>query len=734
MSGSSLISILSTDHGRLRREQRDIRKRDFSKAIRYGTAERTWGRRWKLEYDGIIFIVDDSMSREVTAYPSPLSLAQIDTKERILHTQAKDLLKLKPELCTSHTVLVVDNSGSMTTHDIILHKNRQVAAYSITAMEFVAEQLFRQTATNSDVLTLIEFDSQAREVFSRESFDWVLYNKILNRRDERSFIERQGLDVLDAMYGDTNYIHALDAADRALQTIDHDRCALSLFFLSDGAPTDGRSLGITKETATHRMISKMKEMAAKYGDKLNVHMVGFGASHQDFSIMTAMTEAVTAANSGAKSEFIYCDKAANKIESAVSSLVSSTTMTRTHLLSSDRGKDRTKRNVQLESGNSQDQWNYFPIRRHLVYDTRYDQFVDMRGLPTGSFVGAEEKYGETRLKTLHESPPPYIAINREAFGVGAERIATRCYLATSKSEESFELQAMVAKETNLVQRPDDNVEFHKTFCETQDLASYLALEFNKRLVGLPWYDKDKTPTIAFLPCSILTLDDPDWPERGVLVEKKLNVDAYGWRKYNDNAGGIDGQYYHAPLNIERELQKLDANIDDMILEEEEEESEEESEEEDEGEAQDDNVALADGREIEKNDAVEPTDYVQAFTHFTYLFTARQVMVCDLQGVYNHDLVPPTFELTDPAIHYRSNRGRRHVFGRTDDGEAGMDKFFDTHKCSQVCKMMQLSRKNKNWRKKWRTDNKPHRTRKSKDGATHKPPPPPSTLAGFFRGM
>jgi hypothetical protein len=178
MSGeeSGLISILSSDHGRLRRKQRDIHKRDFSKAIRHGTAERAWGRRWKLEYDGIIFIVDDHMSREVTAYPSPLSFAPIDTKDRIVHNRANNLLKLKPGLCTSHTVLVVDNSGSMTTHDIILHKNRQVAAYSITAMEFVAEQLFRKTVTNSDLLTLIEFDSRASEVFARESFDWVLYN------------------------------------------------------------------------------------------------------------------------------------------------------------------------------------------------------------------------------------------------------------------------------------------------------------------------------------------------------------------------------------------------------------------------------------------------------------------------------------------------------------------------------------------------------------------------------
>ena len=168
--------------------------------------------------------------------------------------------------------------------------------------------------------------------------------------------------------------------------------------------------------------------------------------------------------------------------------------------------------------------------------------------------------------------------------------------------------------------------------------------------------------------------------------------------------GIDGKYHHAPIDIEREFQQLNG-VDNMVIQE---ESEEES---DDDEDLDEPMALADGLDAKKNDEIELTDYVQAFTHFTYLFTARQVMVCDLQGVYNYDLVPPTFELTDPAIHYRSRKGRRHVFGRTDDGEAGMDKFFQTHMCTKVCKMMQLSRKNKDWRKQWRTDDGAHGTRK-----------------------
>lgn len=533
-----MISVLSTEHGRLRREQRDIRKRDVAKAIRYGTRERVWGRRWKIDHDNITFIVNDYMTQEVTAYPSPLATAPIDTRDRVLHQLAKDLFARKPELCTSHTVLVVDNSGSMTSKDIVLHKTRQVAAYSVTAMDYVAEQLFKETATNSDVASLIEFDRNARRVFSRESFDWILYNKLLARRDSRTYIQRQGLSTLDMISGDTNYLLALEEADRALREIDHDRCALSLFFLSDGSPTDSMVLGIPPSAAKSRIEAKMSEMAERYGDKLNVSMVGFGASHHDFSVLEAMTGAVNSANSGAKAEFFYCDKAANKLESAMSSLVSSTTMTRTQLLTGDRNKTRTRRTVQLESSetNGREHWTYFPIQSHQVYNTRVGAFVSSSGLPAGSFVGAGEGFGRNLVNQLQLSPPPFLAINRIAFGTGAERIAYRCNLAVQHSEQSFVLQTMVAKETILVERPDDNVQFHKNFCEAQDLASYLAGEFNKKLVGLPWYNVKTTPQVAFLPCSILTLDDPEWKGRGVLVEKKLNVEKYGWQKYNDNAG------------------------------------------------------------------------------------------------------------------------------------------------------------------------------------------------------
>jgi len=164
---------------------------------------------------------------------------------------------------------------------------------------------------------------------------------------------------------------------------------------------------------------------------------------------------------------------------------------------------------------------------------------------------------------------------------------------------------------------------------------------------------------------------------------------------------LDGVIPHLPIDVEAELKNVCQSKDTKRLAVLEEDSEEESDSEAE---QEENVNYEECEQDQYSGPARPSDYLQAFTHFTYWFTNRKVLICDLQGIYNTDMSPPTFELTDPAIHYHSKRGRQMVFGRTDKGRRGMDLFFKTHKCTIICKFMQLSRKNKFWRKEWRSRN------------------------------
>lgn len=90
----------------------------------------------------------------------------------------------------------------------------------------------------------------------------------------------------------------------------------------------------------------------------------------------------------------------------------------------------------------------------------------------------------------------------------------------------------------------------------------------------------------------------------------------------------------------------------------------------------------------------PADYLQAFSHFSYWNSGRKMLVCDLQGVmtdgpFEDDNRAGVFELTDPVVHYKSQSGRKQVFGRTDLGKKGMHRFFQTHDCNAVCRLLGL---------------------------------------------
>jgi hypothetical protein len=207
------------------------------------------------------------------------------------------------------------------------------------------------------------------------------------------------------------------------------------------------------------------------------------------------------------------------------------------------------------------------------------------------------------------------------------------------------------------------------------------------------------------------LNDPAWPRgvRDVLIEKQLDTKKFKWQKWNDNFGGVDGKRgVHLPMDVDFELEQMKlGNV--AVIEEGSEEEEEEEDDNDDDESSKEEMfehgtleeVDQDGHLREHSDEFAPSDFLQAFSHFTYLFTNRRLLVCDLQGVYNTDATPPMFELSDPAIHYRtSSSSRKSVFGRTDIGQAGVQSFLNSHKCTAICKFMELSRKNKKWRKGW----------------------------------
>lgn len=641
------------------------------------------------------------MRREVTAYPSPLPNIPVENDAMRKHEKTKSLLREKIDLSTSHTVLVVDNSGSMLgkKNDVHLYRDSQNAAFSMTALEFVAEQLFNNTAANSDMVSLIKFSEIPTVEFSREPIGWPVYNKILAHRNKDSFVSRRSLPAIDEIFGQSNFIPALEEAKKLLETGYHDQCALSLFFFSDGKSTDHQNLCTTAEESYERMKGIIHSMSACFGDALTVTAVGLGNRYDDFTPLQAMAAAASA--SGAKGSFEHCEKTAHSISSAISSLVTSTTETRLALQNGQRMKFTERVDLTSEKMSfPKFKWQYFRILDHLVYHPKFKKFRPSDSLPLSAVHFDPDEAARRRV-----SPPKFLAVNCNYFGRGAERVAFRCRLSDEMNAAGFVFQDMVAKETKHAERISEKVDFHEGFAETQDLASYLSRKFNEMLHYLPDFDPMRTPKLSFLSCSVLLLEDPTWPtgSRGVLVEKMLDTERFQWKKYNDNNGMVGGKRNHIGIDVDFELKQLEkeksGDLGDIA------EGEEDSSDDDESisDVETDGGHGFDEENAPHLDVIDPSDYLQAFSHFSYRYTNKKLLVCDLQGIFNTDMVPPTIELTDPAIHYASTKGRRMVFGRTDKGKPGMNTFFRTHKCSKICKYLQLSAKNKKWNRDWRDE-------------------------------
>ena len=84
------------------------------------------------------------------------------------HTELKRILKEEAYLCTGHTYIVVDSSGSMRTSDVDCFRTRSHAAYGTLSLEFIAEQLSQRPNKDdlfAESVTVIEMKKEANVVF-----------------------------------------------------------------------------------------------------------------------------------------------------------------------------------------------------------------------------------------------------------------------------------------------------------------------------------------------------------------------------------------------------------------------------------------------------------------------------------------------------------------------------------------------------------------------------------------
>jgi hypothetical protein len=241
MLHTSEIPLVSSLHGKERRSQRDISKRDLQAAIKYGKREKaashpgTGEHRWKYTFADVVYITDETSTIEITSWTVPLPLKQVSISDRMMqqYLEAKRRLGTDKDIITSHAVFVVDKSGSMRKSDINGHRTRAEAVYYAIAEEYLALELDESSigglggklTSFTDVVSVIEMRESPTIVLDREPMSWVLYNKIVDLAGNNNS-KCHGM-----------YYASLECAFEMLQK-SHDKCALLLFFLTDGRPSD----------------------------------------------------------------------------------------------------------------------------------------------------------------------------------------------------------------------------------------------------------------------------------------------------------------------------------------------------------------------------------------------------------------------------------------------------------------------------------------------------------------
>jgi hypothetical protein len=160
------ITLLSGVHGRDRRRERNIGKKDLQAAVKYGVKERGHSDRWfflsfnnrKYTFANVVYITDETSREEITSYILPLSIDLIPlNKEQIVeHNSLANALKARPTACTSHTVLVIDQSGSMRNSDVADFRSRSDAVFAQIALDLIGSRIDSRQTNGTDVVTLIE--------------------------------------------------------------------------------------------------------------------------------------------------------------------------------------------------------------------------------------------------------------------------------------------------------------------------------------------------------------------------------------------------------------------------------------------------------------------------------------------------------------------------------------------------------------------------------------------------
>ena len=131
------VPFTESAHGKMRRDERNIGISQLQAAMKDGEWRRGAPSRPNGDptsvytHDNIFYVVNDTTGEEVTSYTRPVELHPVNvTPEDLeLYQKAKRHIEEDSTVWESHTVIVVDTSGSMKKSDLHGARNRLKAVW-----------------------------------------------------------------------------------------------------------------------------------------------------------------------------------------------------------------------------------------------------------------------------------------------------------------------------------------------------------------------------------------------------------------------------------------------------------------------------------------------------------------------------------------------------------------------------------------------------------------------------
>ena len=563
----------------------------------------------------------------------------------------------------SHTVFVVDNSGSMKDKDCEPDGggapiSRRDAIRQMLIDRYVRDQL-EAGASSADRVTLIKMEDRARVPFAMQPCDHKLGALIATCMHSRP-------------RNDGNYLPALDQLCEA--------CALarpymahgaqtSIFFLSDGRPSDETATGKGSIEVANLAKSRLQILAADcYGSgygNVQFQWQGMGKgrpkdkethrTHDDFWLLNELSGYCR--RLFGSSSFEVSGGSAKKLATSIASFSASVSASR--FSSRSHAQPGEKRELRAVNTDKLKQYTF----------VRYPGATMFSAPPAGKFTAPLIKKGQFDVE-----------VGEGRMEEGGERNVFHMRFCDESAFKKFNTsreERWVVKENKLVEGGGDDekeLDFHRVSMVTQQTATFFAQKFNDLAHSRELHD---LPTISFMRCALIQTsvcrppsrqtDEP--AKRWLFAERHIEGE---FRKYNNNFGGT---YIASAASASGSATARSSSKRPML------ESFSEQEEFDE-----------EGKEERKSDgeavSVSLEDVPQAFSHFSINGVSPlerlkgpddavvECCVCDVQGSFS--AAENTFKLIDPCIHSKMQDGGRGLFGRTDHGEKGITEFLKTH--------------------------------------------------------